>query len=40
MAEAFEASGLVDYFNGDAGTFSSFWMEIPPAAIEQGFFRP
>ena len=40
MAEAFESSGLVDYFNCDAGTFSSFWMEIPPAAVEQGFFRP
>jgi 2,4-dienoyl-CoA reductase-like NADH-dependent reductase (Old Yellow Enzyme family) len=40
MAEAFEKSGLVDYFNSDAGTFSSFWMEIPPAAIPQGFFRP
>ena len=40
MAEAFESSGLVDYFNSDAGTFSSFWMEIPPAAVEQGFFRP
>ena len=33
-------SGLVDYFNCDAGTFSSFWMEIPPAAVAQGFFRP
>jgi len=40
MAERFEQSGLVDYFNCDAGTFSSFWMEIPPAAIAQGFFRP
>jgi 2,4-dienoyl-CoA reductase-like NADH-dependent reductase (Old Yellow Enzyme family) len=40
MAEAFEASGMVDYLNCDAGTFSSFWMEIPPAAVEQGFFRP
>ena len=40
MADAFESSGLVDYFNSDAGTFSSFWMEIPPAAVEQGFFRP
>ena len=40
MAEAFEASGLVDYFNCDAGTFSSFWMEIPPAAVDQGHFRP
>ena len=40
IAERFEASGLVSYFNCDAGTFSSFWMEIPPAAVEQGFFRP
>ena len=40
MAAAFEATGLIDYFNCDAGTFSSFWMEIPPAAVEQGFFRP
>ncbi len=40
MAERFEKSELVDYFNCDAGTFSSFWMEIPPAAIEQGYFRP
>ena len=31
MAEHLEASGLVDYFNCDAGSFSSFWMEIPPA---------
>jgi 2,4-dienoyl-CoA reductase-like NADH-dependent reductase (Old Yellow Enzyme family) len=40
MAAHLEASGLVDYFNSDAGSFSSFWMEIPPAAIPQGFFRP
>lgn len=40
IAERFEASGLIDYFNCDAGTFSSFWMEIPPAAVEQGYFRP
>lgn len=40
VAESLEASGLVDYFNSDAGSFSSFWMEIPPAAVEQGFFRP
>lgn len=40
MAEAFESTGLVDYFNCDAGTFSSFWMEIPPAAVPQGYFRP
>jgi 2,4-dienoyl-CoA reductase-like NADH-dependent reductase (Old Yellow Enzyme family) len=40
MAEHLEASGYVDYFNCDAGSFSSFWMEIPPAAVAQGFFRP
>lgn len=40
MAEHLEASGLVDYFNCDAGSFSSFWMEIPPAAVAQGYFRP
>jgi 2,4-dienoyl-CoA reductase-like NADH-dependent reductase (Old Yellow Enzyme family) len=40
MAEHLEASGLVDYFNSDAGSFSSFWMEIPPAAVPQGHFRP
>jgi 2,4-dienoyl-CoA reductase-like NADH-dependent reductase (Old Yellow Enzyme family) len=40
VAERLEATGMVDYFNSDAGSFSSFWMEIPPAAVEQGFFRP
>jgi 2,4-dienoyl-CoA reductase-like NADH-dependent reductase (Old Yellow Enzyme family) len=40
VAEHLEASGVVDYFNCDAGSFSSFWMEIPPAAVPQGFFRP
>jgi len=40
IAEALEASGLVDYFNCDAGSFSSFWMEIPPMAVPQGYFRP
>jgi 2,4-dienoyl-CoA reductase-like NADH-dependent reductase (Old Yellow Enzyme family) len=40
MAEHLEATRLVDYFNCDAGSFSSFWMEIPPAAVPQGFFRP
>ena len=40
MAEHLEATGLVDYFNCDAGSFSSFWMEIPPAAVPQGYFRP
>ena len=33
MVAALEASGLVDYLNSDAGSFSSFWMEIPPAAV-------
>lgn len=40
VAEALEASGVVDYFNCDAGSFSSFWMEIPPMAVAQGYFRP
>ena len=33
MVRALEATGLVDYFNCDAGSFSSYWMEIPPAAV-------
>ena len=33
MAAALEATGCVDYFNSDAGSFSSYWMEIPPAAV-------
>ncbi len=33
MVAALEATGLVDYFNSDAGSFSSYWMEIPPAAV-------
>jgi len=40
MAAHLESSGIVDYFNTDAGTFSSFWMQIPPAAVPQGHFRP
>jgi 2,4-dienoyl-CoA reductase-like NADH-dependent reductase (Old Yellow Enzyme family) len=40
VAEALEEIGAVDYFNCDAGSFSSFWMEIPPAAVPQGYFRP
>ena len=40
MAEHLEASGVIDYINCDAGSFSSFWMEIPPAAVGQGHFRP
>ena len=39
MAEHFQASGLVDYFNSDAGSFSSYWMEIPPAAVAAEDFR-
>jgi len=39
MAEHLEASGFVDYFNCDAGTFSSYWMEIPPFAVAQGSFQ-
>jgi 2,4-dienoyl-CoA reductase-like NADH-dependent reductase (Old Yellow Enzyme family) len=33
MVAALEATGLIDYFNSDAGSFSSYWMEIPPAAV-------
>ena len=40
IAEILEKNELVDYFNCDAGTFSSFWMQIPPMAVAQGFFRP
>jgi 2,4-dienoyl-CoA reductase-like NADH-dependent reductase (Old Yellow Enzyme family) len=39
MAAALEASGLVDYLNSDAGSFSSYWMEIPPAAVAASDFR-
>jgi 2,4-dienoyl-CoA reductase-like NADH-dependent reductase (Old Yellow Enzyme family) len=39
MAEHLQASGLVDYFNSDAGSFSSYWMEIPPAAVAAEDFR-
>jgi len=40
MAAYLEGLGLVDYWNCDAGSFSSFWMEIPPAAVARGSFRP
>ena len=33
MVRALEATGAIDYFNSDAGSFSSYWMEIPPAAV-------
>jgi 2,4-dienoyl-CoA reductase-like NADH-dependent reductase (Old Yellow Enzyme family) len=39
MAEHLQASGFVDYFNSDAGSFSSYWMEIPPAAVAAEDFR-
>ena len=39
MAEFLQTSGLVDYFNSDAGSFSSYWMEIPPAGIPSEEFR-
>jgi 2,4-dienoyl-CoA reductase-like NADH-dependent reductase (Old Yellow Enzyme family) len=39
MAEHLERSGCVDYLNCDAGSFSSYWMEIPPAAVKSGSFR-
>jgi 2,4-dienoyl-CoA reductase-like NADH-dependent reductase (Old Yellow Enzyme family) len=39
MAAAIEATGEVAYFNSDAGSFSSYWMEIPPAAVPREDFR-
>lgn len=36
LAKTFEKAG-VDYINSDAGTFSSFYMEIPPMVIPLGF---
>lgn len=39
MAAALENTGAVDYFNADAGSFSSYWMEIPPAAVARDDFR-
>ena len=39
IAQALAASGHVDLFCSDAGTFSSFWMEIPPAAVPQLVFN-
>lgn len=39
MAEHIERTGDVDYLNCDAGTASSYWMQIPPAAIVEGSFR-
>jgi 2,4-dienoyl-CoA reductase-like NADH-dependent reductase (Old Yellow Enzyme family) len=39
MAEALEATELLDYFNCDHGSYSSTWYEIPPFAIPEGSFR-
>ena len=39
MATHLEQGGCVDYLNSDAGSFSSYWMEIPPAAVTAGSFR-
>lgn len=38
LADALERTGCVDYHNADAGSFSSYWMEIPPAAVTAGSF--
>jgi 2,4-dienoyl-CoA reductase-like NADH-dependent reductase (Old Yellow Enzyme family)/pyruvate/2-oxoglutarate dehydrogenase complex dihydrolipoamide dehydrogenase (E3) component len=39
MARALEATSAIDYFNSDAGSFSSYWMEIPPAAVAPEAFE-
>ena len=39
MARAIEATGAVAYFNADAGSFSSSWLEIPPAAVPADAFE-
>lgn len=39
VAGALESTGLLTYFNADAGSFSSYWMEIPPAAVAADDFR-
>ena len=39
VARALAASGHVDLFDCDAGSFSSFWMEIPPSAVPQLAFN-
>jgi len=39
MADYLERGDCVDYMNSDAGSFSSYWMEIPPAAVVAGSFR-
>lgn len=39
MGEYLENTGSVDYFNCDAGSFSSYWMEIPPFTVPEGYFQ-
>jgi 2,4-dienoyl-CoA reductase-like NADH-dependent reductase (Old Yellow Enzyme family)/thioredoxin reductase len=39
VSQYLEQAGVVDYFNCDAGSFSSYWMEIPPFAVPEGNFR-
>ncbi|MGD9536784.1 MAG: FAD-dependent oxidoreductase [Alphaproteobacteria bacterium] len=39
VAKALSDGGDVDLFDCDAGSFSSFWMEIPPAAVPQLSFN-
>ena len=39
VARVLADSGDVDYFNCDGGSFSSFWMDIPPAAVPQLAFN-
>ncbi|MES2436195.1 MAG: FAD-dependent oxidoreductase [Pseudomonadota bacterium] len=34
MARHLQDRGVIDYFNSDAGSYSSMWMEIPPAAVD------
>jgi len=37
IVKKFAETQKVDYINSDAGTFSSFFMEIPPSAVPLGF---
>ena len=39
MARHLEATGLVSYFNSDAGTSTNYWMQIPPTVYDEGSFR-
>lgn len=39
MGAHLAATGNVDYLNSDAGSFSSFWTQIPPTVFDEGSFR-